>query len=281
MKKIGTTAAARIAGCSSDTIRRACQSKDLDAVFKEGKRGLVWSINENALYDWIDGREREKQEQISSYSEAPELSTAEQQGSSAAQKEDCSTTATSAPHDSKSNAARAPHYSSNAADITQQDSSTISAEQQHSSSRQQSPQISYKEEIVQSALKIAEQQREDRLRAEEQVRTLYVENSRLQRQLIEISLSRKNEQLLLSENSESLFEKEALIKERDALIAEEARRREAAEIRSFEERAARLENEARVGDLEETLSQMRNELEAERQSKSTEPKPSFWQRLFS
>jgi len=143
--------------------------------------------------------------------------------------------------------------------------------------------------VIQQALLVAEQAREDRLNAMLERDVLVEENDRLRRQLCEVQVLLGTERRLLAENSESLIEKEAAIKEQEAVRlqqAEEAKKaRELAELEAHKARAEALAAAEKAKAVEEEQARLKAEAEearaklkeAEEQLEKHKP---FWKRWF-
>jgi hypothetical protein len=260
MRMLSTGAAAKIAGCSSDTIRRACQSEDLRAEMVEGKRGLVWKVREDSLRDWIEEREREKQERLE-----------EAQGSVAA-----------GPQDGPSIAAEEPQESTSTAEGPQ-DGSAMAAGV-----------LAAMQESLKEALEVAREQRVDRLEAERRATEAEQNAFRLARQIQALMTDMDRQKRLLSENAESLIEKDAELKQQLAINEEKAEReraiREEAEAETYQARAEALEFQEKLKAAEQELEKIRAEAE-ESSSKLKEArteiegwesrrKQSFWSRIL-
>lgn len=233
MKTYSTSAAARIAKCSADTIRRACQSEDLKAEMVEGKRGLTWRVDENALYDWIDGRNREKNERL-------------QEHRSTAADEDSTT------------AAQAQHPEIDSAAGPQEDSSTAG--------------VAALQATLHKALEVAQEQRADRLEAERRAEEAEENAFRMARRIQDLMHEMESHKRLLSENVESLqkdrakvLEQEAKVKELELVRRQEAARLEELHQHRAEEKAVFEQEKQRLKDEMEALK-----AEAEAKSKAEE-----------
>ena len=228
MKTYSTTAAAKIAKCSADTIRRACQNEDLKAEMVEGKRGLTWRVDENALYDWIDGRNREKHERLQEH-----RSTAADEGSK---------TAAQGQHSEIDNTAG-----------PQKDSSTAAG-------------VAALQATLHKALEVAQEQRADRLEAERRAEEAEENAFRMARRIQDLMHEMESHKRLLSENVESLQEDRAKVLEQEAKVKELelARRQEAAMLEELhqhraEEKAAFEQEKQR---LKDEAMQAKSEMEA-------------------
>lgn len=236
MKTYSTSAAAKIAKCSADTIRRACQSEDLKAEMVEGKRGLTWRVDENALYDWIDGRNREKHERL------------QEQRSNAA--DEGSTTAAQGQNPRKDSAAG-----------PQEDSSTAGA--------------SALQATLHKALEVAQEQRADRLEAERRAEEAEENAFRMARRIQDLMHEMESHKRLLSENVESLQEDRAKVLEQEAKVKELelARQQEAAKLEELhqhraEDKAAFEQEKQRLKDEAMQAKSEMEALKAEAEAKS-------------
>lgn len=259
MRMLSTAAAAKIAGCSSDTIRRACQAEDLRAEMVEGKRGLVWRVREDSLREWIEEREREKQERLD-----------EAQGSTAAEQQIEEVSCEQGPQEDKRTAVGS-HEGGMPAEI-----------------------VAAMQASLQEALQVAREQRADRLEAERRAADAEENAFRMARRVQALMNDMDRQKRLLSENAESLIEKDAALKQQVALNEEKAEReraiREEAEEENHRVRAEALEAQEKLKVAEQELERIRREAEesalqlkearTEIEGWETRRKQSFWKKLF-
>ena len=182
MSLLSTSAAARRADCSPDTIRRACQKGELACQLVDGKRGPVWKIDADALNVWIEQREEERRARF----EEAELISSASEPESAANPQ------------GRSTAAEGAHYNrSETAGVTQERSGSAAAHpQDDSSTAAEPPQGSGVPAAVHLALV-------DELR-------------RADRQIMALQYQLGQERRLLSEQAESIVEREALARQAEA-----------------------------------------------------------------
>lgn len=262
MRMLSTAAAARIAGCSSDTIRRACQNEDLESEMVEGKRGLVWRVQEDSLRKWMETREREKIERLEE-AKGPATPQEDRTGETAGQ---------------------------------QDESRTAAAELQDGTIAKSA--FAALRDSLKEALEVAREQRADRLEAERRAAEAEQNAFRLARRVQALMCDLESQNRLLSENAESIVEKEAALKQQEALKAEKAEKAERervlqaqaeeeahkarAEAREASEklRIAEMETEKARAEAAKTAAMLK-EARTELESWGTRRKQSFWNRLFS
>ena len=226
MKTYSTSAAAKIAQCSPDTIRRACQSDDLKAKMVEGKRGLTWRVDEDALYDWIDGRNREKEERL------------QEARSNAA--EDCSRAA-EGPQEPLGRTARA-----------QEDGSSTDVS------------LAALQSSLHKALEVAQEQRKDRLEAERRAADAEENAFRMARRVQALMHEMESQKRLLSENAESLQKDRAKALEQAAKLKDLESVREQESVQLEELHRHRAEEKARFEkEREKILEELKIAQEAE------------------
>ncbi len=142
-------------------------------------------------------------------------------------------------------------------------------------------------ETIHKALLVAEQAREDHLGALRERDDLLVENDRLRRQVQEVHYLLSQERRLLAENAESLIEKEAALKEVEALKEQQAE--EILEVRSeFESVLEDREGERDLARAEaaqakaemELLKTQLAELEQEKEQLAAEQAKPWWKKML-
>lgn len=234
MKTYSTGAAAKIAGCSPDTIRRACQNEELISEMIEGKRGLVWRVKEDSLSNWIKAREREKNERLE---EAKYAAEPQQQSRSARAGGDSKTAARP---EERTTTAAGPHDGG----IPETAFAAV--------------QVS-----LQKALEVAQEQRADRLEAERRAEEAENNAFRMARRVQALMYDLEKQNRLLSENADSVFEREAALQQERAAAESQLERERALREKTEEEqhkaRAELLEIEAKFERAEERLEKQETE----------------------
>ena len=242
---LGLAEAAELAGCSRDTIRRAAQKGELRAEMGPGVRGPQWWISEQDLTVWLSGRDVDAEQSSAQHGYA-ERSTAQ--------------------HAEHSAAAQLRKI-------------------QLSSAQQEAEWTASRSRIPEQPFPISPEATSSPSPPAEVYIALIDRLSRAERRSVELELQLRQSQRLLSENAESITEKEALAREAEAKlqVGEEARQAELAsleaqleEIQSREIQAREAEAKLRANEedrLAET-ERLRAELESTRQQLAEASKPS-------
>lgn len=236
---LGLSEAAELSDCSRDTIRRAAQREEIKAEMGPGARGPQWWIESSSLHAWIEARGAVEQSTASSSSRAQHSVP-----SSARQSDAELSTA--------KNSCRAEHGKRSSAQHENAELSTASYVFEASEAAQEH----VPKEVHQAVIS-----------------DLVEELRRVDRQVIALQLQLNQERKLLSENAESLIEKEAAVREAQAQKEEEAKQVE--EVRRQAEEAVR-QAKAETTAIAEQLKEARTEI-ATWESRRKQP---FWKRLF-
>ena len=256
--------AAEVSGLGNTTIRTKIKTGDLKAVKRPSKHGPRWEIPREALLDFVE--------------EQPHL---EVEGG------DLGGVRGVTLNPRGSEASESPGLSEGIGEVSEPSEAFETPRRPSEGSEAL--------QVIQQALLVAERAREDRLTAFLERDALVEENDRLRRQLCEVQVLLGTERRLLAENSESLIEKEAALKQQRAIReqkAEEARKaREEAEAEAHQARAEALEVAARLKDAEDQAEARRLEAEAVKaqleeaqsalESREKEMKKPFWKKWFS
>ena len=256
---LGLGEAADLAACSRDTIRRAAQKGELKAEMGPGVRGPQWWIQESDLLEWIENRE--------SYAEH---SSAVQQGRAE------HSTAPQQHYAEHSTAARHAQHSKGGL------RSSASPEAEWSVSE---PTVSEPRIATGSPFRVSSGATATASPPTEVYIALIDRLSRAERRSVELEIQLRQSQRLLSENAESITEKEALAKEAQAQlqVVEDARQLElarlAAELEVTQAREAQArESEAQLQAAEEArkaeTERLQSELESTRRQLAEAQRPS-------
>ncbi len=235
---LGLAEAAELAGCSRDTIRRAAQRGELKAEMGPGVRGPQWWISESDLLEWRSSRDMDAEQSSAAQQGYAERSTAAQYAEHSAAAQQRKVWRSSAQQEAEWTASR----------------SRI-PDQPFSVSPEASASTSPPAEVYIALI--------DRL-------------SRAERRSVELELQLRQSQRLLSENAESITEKEALAKEAAAKLqaGEETRQAEFAHLsaqlvdaqtREIQAREAEAQLRAAEEEHRAENERLRAELESTRQ----------------